>query len=868
VEKESRLDAYWAEPQEKMLQYLQSGPKGLESQEAIRRLVLIKPEAENLFVSPSSFRLMWRQIQSPLVFILIVAALLSGVLGDWADALIILAIIFGSACISFWREYASERTLEKLANRLKLKSQVLRSGKEEQVPNDELVPGDVVLLSTGRLIPADCILLEAQNLFINQAVITGESLAVQKIPQASGLPLTTRLSDRSHCLYLGSTVHSGSGKAIVVRVAQDTVYGQLAQRLRQTPPETEFDRGLKHFGELLLWIMLLMVLLVFAAHAFQGRANGEALMFAVALAVGLSPELLPAILTINLASSAQRMAKLGVLVQRLNAIENLGSMTILCTDKTGTITEGVIQLQGAYDALGQASSDVLQAAYWNARLQAGMSNPLDDAILKAWLPEDALIKKKGEVPYDFVRKRLSVIVEDRGGFRMITKGAFEPLLAQCTQLPHGIPLDNEVEKRLKALFLSWSEQGFRVLGVAEKSMDVRDNYSRDDERGLTFLGFITFADQIKAGIEDTMHKMRRLGIDIKIITGDNAAISRQVARLLGIREPRIMSGDELDLLHSDALATHAPFVDVFAQVDPNQKERIILALKHRGDVVGYMGDGINDLAAIHAADASISVEDAVDAAKAAADFVLLEKDLGLLTRGVLEGRRSFANTMKYILMTTSANLGNMFSMAIASLALPFLPLLAGQILLNNFLSDIPAMGLAEDTVDQEVTERPLRWDLRGILKFMLLFGLLSSIFDILTFTLLRLVFHTDTAEFRTAWFVESLMTELIVALLLRTRRRFYLSRPSVFLLGSTLIIAVLAFLIPYIPWSSKLGFTPLPARLLFAIVGITCLYALVTEMTKLLFFKPVHDSTRAAGHTEPLQQNFQKRWKSHGRFHA
>jgi Mg2+-importing ATPase len=859
VEKDQAQDSYWAEPQEKILERLQSSPKGLTDDEAARRLARIKPEAQKLFISPSTFRLMWRQIQSPLVFILIVAALISGVLGSWTDALIILAIIFGSACISFWREYTSGRTLEKLASRLKLRSQVLRGERAELVPNDELVPGDVILLSTGRLIPADCILLDAQNLFINQAVITGESLALQKIPQKAGLPPMTRLGERSHCLYLGSTVHSGSGQALVVHVAQDTEFGKLAQHLRQTPPETEFDRGLKQFGELLLWIMLMMVLLVFAAHAFQGRANGEALMFAVALAVGLSPELLPAILTINLATSAQRMAKLGVLVQRLNAIENLGSMTILCTDKTGTITEGVIQLQGAYDAEGQDSAAVLEAAVCNAGLQAGMSNPLDDSLLKAGPVGKTPMKKRGEIPYDFVRKRLSVIVEDQGSCRMITKGAFEALLALCTHLPRGIPLDGASEDRLKALFRAWSEQGFRVLGVAEKQVEARDCYSRDDEKGLTFLGFITFADQIKDGIEETMQKLRRLGVGIKIITGDNAVVSRHVAHLIGMAEPRIMTGDELELLHPDALAAHAASVDVFAQVDPNQKERIILALKRRGDVVGYMGDGINDLAAIHAADTSISVDDAVDAAKAAADFVLLEKDLGMLTRGILEGRRSFANTMKYILMTTSANLGNMFSMAIASLALPFLPLLAGQILLNNFLSDIPAMGLAEDAVDQEVTKRPLRWDLGGILKFMLVFGLLSSVFDILTFALLRLVFRTDAAEFRTAWFVESLMTELIVALLLRTRRRFYLSRPSAFLLVSTLVIALLAFLIPYLPWSSELGFTPLPTRLLVAIAVITCLYALVTELTKLLFFKPSLNPSPASSHSGPLHQNGKKR---------
>lgn len=829
--------AYWAEPQAKLLDELATGFNGLDTFDAVRRLTLIKHAERNIASRFPLLRLLWRQFQSPLVLMLMIAALISGILADWTDALLILAIISGSACISFWREYSSGQVLEKLARRLKLKSDVLRNGTLHQLPNDELVPGDVLILSTGRMIPADCVLLEAQDLFINQAIITGESFAVQKLPKVDGMPLNTRLADREHCLYQGSSVRSGTGRALVVAVAQQTEYGKIAQRLRQPPPETEFDKGLRHFGVLLLWIMLVMVLVVFAAHAYKGQANAESLMFAVALAVGLSPELLPAILTINLASSAQRMAGLGVLVRRLNAIENLGSMDILCTDKTGTITEGVIELQGAYDATGQPDSRVLQAAARNASLQTGMSNPLDDNILQALQPDNIGLKKLGEVPYDFVRKRLSVIVETSEGVTMITKGAFEPLLSLCTEIHEGQPMTADDEERLKKLFLTWSAKGFRVIGVAEKRIPPKARYSKDDERGLMFRGFITFSDQIKMGIEHTMLNLRRLGVGIKIITGDNAAVSRQVAHDIGIAEPRIMTGDELALLHREALAEHAEAVDVFAQVDPNQKELIILALKHRGHVVGYMGDGINDIAAMHAADTSISVEDAVDATKALADFVLLEKDLGLINQGILEGRRSFANTMKYILMTTSANLGNMFSMAIASLTLPFLPLLAGQILLNNFLSDIPALGLAADKVDEEVMRKPLRWDLHYILRFMLVFGLLSSIFDILTFALLRLVFHTDAEEFRTAWFVESLMTELIVALVLRTQRRFYQSRPSSFFLVSTVAVALLAFMIPYLPFAHDLGFFPLSSRLLLVIVIVTVIYILVTEVSKFLFFK-------------------------------
>lgn len=821
-------EAYWTETQAELGRRLGSGPQGLEAAEAEHRLNDLKPRQRQILSRSSPLRILVRQFQSPLVLLLIFAAVISGILADWTDAFLILAIIFISACISFWREYASSRALEELTSRLKLKSLVLRSGTLVQVPNDDLVPGDLVILGPGRLVPADCVLLDAEDLFINQAVITGESFAVPKFPKVDGTPLATQLAERDHCLYMGSNVHSGHGRAFVVTTAQNTEFGKIAQHLRQPAPETVFDRGLRHFGALLLWIMLVMVLVVFAAHAYKGGATAESMMFAVALAVGLSPELLPAILTINLASSAQRMAGLGVLVRRLNAIENLGSMDILCTDKTGTITEGVIQLEGAYDDKGQPSHAVLEAAAWNALFQTGMANPLDDTIRKAWEPQGNE-SKLGEIPYDFVRKRLSVILTSADGPRMITKGAFEPVLALCTQSP-------EDAARWKELFLNWSARGFRVLGVAEKKVSLKQHYDKDDERDLRFLGFLTFADQIKSGIECTMQDLRRLGVQIKIITGDNAAVSRQVALSIGFSHPRIMTADEVDLLHGVALAKAAAEVDVFAQVDPNQKELIILALKKHGHAVGYMGDGINDIAAMHAADTSISVEHAVDVAKASADFVLLEKDLDILRQGILEGRRSFANTMKYIQMTTSANLGNMLSMALASLTLPFLPLLAGQILLNNFLSDIPALGLAADAVDPEVTLKPLHWDLPGILRFMLVFGLISSVFDILTFGLLRFVFDADVTEFRTAWFVESLMTELIVALVLRTQRRFYRSQPSSFLLFSTVIVALLAFFIPSSTLASGLGFSPLPARLLLLILIITVAYALVTEIAKSLFY--------------------------------
>lgn len=834
---DSKVPPYWALPLAELLQQLESSTKGLSAAESSKRFNLSRSLQLDAIQYKSGWTLFGRQFTNPLVIILIAAASISGVLADWTDAIIILAIIFVSACISFWREYSSEIALKELAERVKLSSSVMRDGIEQSVPNEELVPGDVVLLSPGKLVPADCIVLSAQNLFINQSVITGESFAVQKLPKPDGMSAKTPVAQREHCLFLGSSVLSGIGQAIVVAIAKNTEYGRLAQSLSLAAPETEFDKGLHNFGGLLLRIMLIMVFAVFAAHAYKGNATAESLMFAVALAVGLSPELLPAILSINLATGAKKMASIGVLVRRLNSIENLGSMDILCTDKTGTITEGAIQLQGAYDVEGHNSSLVLHSAALNAKLQTGLSNPLDDTILKAYHLDCSHAEKVAEIPYDFVRKRLSVIVREPAGLRLIAKGAFGPIINLCTSIkPYG-ELNSATEEKLKSMFNCWSEQGIRVLAVAEKMIDFKENYTKDDEKELAFMGFLAFADQPKKDVKRVKQELDMMGVNLKIITGDNAVVSRHVALSIGMHEPHIITGEELNLLHHNALVKHVAGIDVFAEVDPNQKERIILALRRGGHVVGYMGDGINDISAMHAADVSISVHAAVDVAKAVADFVLLEKDLTMLKQGILEGRKTFANTLKYILMTTSANLGNMFSMAIASLTLPFLPLLASQILLNNFLSDIPALGLAADSVDSELIAKPRRWNTAYIRRYMLTFGLLSSLFDMLTFGLLLFIFKVGIEGFRTAWFIESLLTELVIALVLRTQRRFYQSRPGSFLLLSSIAVSMIAAFIPFLPFASDLGFVPIPWSILLAIIFITIVYVIVTEFAKAIFSK-------------------------------
>ncbi len=563
---------------------------------------------------------------------------------------------------------------------------------------------------------------------------------------------------------------------------------------------------------------------------------GLARVIAIALAVGLSPELLPAILSVNLASGAKRMAGHGVLVRHLKAIENLGSMDVLCTDKTGTLTEGVVRLQGAFDSRGAASEAVLMLAAQNSALETGLSNPLDDAILEAANGKSSPAHKLGEVPFDFTRKRVSVALRTPSGARLVTKGAFHHILEVCTHLAEGSPLDAAMRADLELRYDAWCSQGIRVLAVAERELIEPTHYGAELERDLSFAGFLTFADQPKAGVADALRGLGELGVSVKIITGDSRRVAEHVAAQVGLGVEGTLTGGELDALSADALLHAAKASNLFVEVDPNQKERIILALKKSGHVVGFLGDGVNDAPAMHAADTSLSVDGAVDVAREAADFVLLDKHLDVIRRGIVEGRTTFANTLKYVLMTMSANLGNMISMALASLWLPFLPLLAGQILLNNFLSDIPALGLAKDGVDRELVERPRRWEMRFIGRFMLEFGLLSSAFDFLTFGAL-LVLHAEPQVFRSAWFVESLLTEILVALLIRTRRPFFKSRPGRFVLLSTVGVAVFGIAVPFLPLADRIGFVPLPGVTLGVLLAITVLYALAVELNKARFYR-------------------------------
>ena len=644
---------------------------------------------------------------------------------------------------------------------------------------------------------------------------------------------------------MGTSVRSGTATAVIVDTGRSTHFGQIAGSLTLRPPETEFERGLRHFGALLVRVMVIIVLAILAINIALQHPTLETVLFAMALAVGLSPELLPAILTITLAQGAKTMASHGVIVKRLNAIENLGSMDVFCTDKTGTLTKGVVQLDKALNAAGQPSESVLNLACLNAHFETGLVNPLDEAIIAAGDQSGVSLSdysKLDEIPYDFVRKRLSIVVKrgQNGAAVMISKGALQNVLEVCDSIQTDTtvePLNEEHYQTILQRFTAWSEEGYRVLGVAQKTLEPAGGYTRDDERGMRFVGFLLFFDPPEAGVQNTLSELRRLGVQLKIITGDNQHVAHHVAEAVGIEVKRIITGAELADMKDEALWHLAPHATLFAEVDPNQKERIITALQKTGHVVGYLGDGINDAPALHAADVGISVDQAVDVAKEAADFVLLEHDLDVVRKGIDEGRHTFANTLKYIFITTSANFGNMISMALASLFLPFLPLLAKQILLNNLLSDIPAMGIAGDNVDRDWERTPHRWDIKMIRNFMITFGLISTVFDLLTFGVLLSLAGEVAEVFRTGWFVESLLTELLILFVIRSYKPFYQSRPGRFLMWSTAAVVVLTLALPYLPIAGVFDFVPLPIPVLAAILVITVLYVLVSELTKRVFFR-------------------------------
>ena len=843
---------WWSIDEAALEAALESTSDGLRGAEAAARLQRCGSNELRTSAPAGWGRLATRQLTSPLVLILLVGAAVSLFVGDWTDAATIAAILLGSTALGVAQEHRANHAMARLRGRLALNARVWRDGVLQTLPARELVPGDVIELSAGNLVPADGRVIAARDFLLVESSLTGESFPVEKSPgrAEAGAPLPKRLNS----VFLGSSVRSGTARVLVVRTGRSTEMGAVADRIAATTAPTEFERGVRRFGELLLRVMFLVVVAVLVFNQLLGRPQLDSLMFAVALAVGLSPELLPAIVAVTLSRGARRLAKAGVLVRRLAAIEDLGGIDVLCTDKTGTLTVGVMALGEAVDALGAPSPAVLRWAYVNAALETGIDNPLDAAIVAAGTARGLGVEgltKIDEIPYDFRRRRLTIVVADPADgrrHRVVTKGAYANVLASCRAVDGGDgieqPLDEAVRARLEDWVRAQGEKGVRVLAVATRTVEPRADYTVADEEGLLLAGFVCFSDPPKPTAVRAVRDLAARGIAVKIITGDNRHVAAHLARTVGLDGATLLTGEQIAGLRDEALWHLAARCSVFAEVDPAQKERIVRALQRGGHAVGYLGDGINDAPALHAADVGISVDQAVDVARESADVVLLEPDLDVLRRGVEQGRRSFANTLKYIQITTSANFGNMVSMALATPLLPFLPLTATQILLNNFLSDLPSLALANDRVDARQLDAPQRWDNDRVRRFMLVYGLTSSIFDLLTFWLLLAVFHATAAEFRSAWFVVSVVTELAVLLVLRTASPLWRSRPSGLLLASTFAVAGIALTLPYVPSvAGLLALVPLPATLMAAAAGIVLAYVAVTEGLKLTLAR------RAGGRT-------------------
>ena len=834
---EKTEEAFWHVPSLDLVQKLNTSFDGLTDKEAETRLQHYGFNSLKKQKRSGGFVLFLRQFKSPITLILLGAAVLSLFLFDSTDALIIFVIIFLSSLLGFWQERQASNSVKKLLAMIRVTVPIIRARIQKEIPSENIVPGDIILLSAGSKIPADCAILESKDLFINEAVLTGETYPVEKVIRT--VSSDTPISKRTNSLFMGTSVVSGSGKALVVKTGQQTEFGNISDRLRLRVPETEFERGIKQFGYFLMQVTLVLVIAIFAINVYFSRPVLESLLFALALAVGLTPQLLPAIISVNLSHGARRMATQKVIVKRLSSIENFGSMNILCSDKTGTLTEGMVKIRSFLDTSGVENEKVLFYAYLNAVYETGFTNPIDEAIRIHKKFDLSNCAKLDEVPYDFNRKRITVLVSKENKHVMISKGALLNILPTCSfaETLQGIIEIDQVKESIIQQFEELSQQGLRVLGISYKEID-STVIKKIDETSMTFLGFLVLHDPLKDGIVNTLKSLKDLGISLKVITGDNKLVASSLGSQVGLSNSKILTGIELAHLSDEALYQQVNNVDIFAEVEPNQKERIVMALKISGNVVGFIGDGINDSPSLHAADVGISVDSAVDVAKESADIVLLERNLDVLVEGVKEGRRTFANTLKYVFMATSANFGNMFSMAGVSLFLSFLPLLPKQILLTNLLTDLPETTIATDNVDSELVSRPHRWNIKFIRKFMMMFGILSSFFDFLTFgTLLTIGATVD--EFRTTWFLESVVSACLIVLVVRTRQPFFKSRPGKHLLISTIVVISVTLLLPLTVFRNVFEFVLPPTWFLGIIAVIIMTYIMSAEIMKKYFYKKV-----------------------------
>ncbi|HEY5399313.1 MAG TPA: magnesium-translocating P-type ATPase [Trebonia sp.] len=852
---------------DEVLGRLGSGPDGLSSGEAARRLLQFGPNAFGTHRVRAASVLL-RQLRNPVLVLLLGAALVSGLTGSSTNALIIAAIVALSVGLGFFNEYRAEQAMAALRAQIRQDAEVRRDGRASRVPVAGLVPGDLVTLRLGALVPADLRLLAVSELECDEGVLTGESMPVVK----SAAPVTgSQSQDQPGCAFMGTVVHQGSGLGVVVATGARTAFGQIAAGVAGKHGQTAFEAGLSRFSRLLFAIAAVLTAFIFAANVALSRPLIDALLFSLAIAVGIAPEMMPAIVTVSLSAGAKALATKKVLVKRLVAIEDLGNIEILFTDKTGTLTEGQVTFQRALDAHGDDCGHLLplglvcnEAAISTGGTAGG--NALDQALRAA--PgaaegQDAAIAaaayhRLGVLPFDHERQLASVLVEDPEGRPfLITKGAPEVVLGRCVNVP------DDARPALQALF----SEGARVVAVAARPAGGMTALAATDEQGLTLEGFLTFADRPKAGAGASIAQLERLGVHVKIITGDNGLVAAKVCADLGIDCTGVLSGGEVESLTDDQLEAAIPTTTVFARISPGQKSRIVTVARRTGKDVAFLGDGVNDAVALHDADVGISVDSGTDVAREAADVVLLDKDLGVLAEGVMEGRRIFGNTMKYVLMATSSNFGNMFSAAGASVFLSFLPMLPSQILLNNLLYNAGQLVIPTDRVDSEALARPAAWDMKFIRKFMIVFGPVSSVFDFLTFWVMLAVLHASHTGFRTGWFIESIATQTLVVYVIRTRRvPFFKSRPSWPMLLVPTAAALVGMILPYTGLAHLLGFTPLPAAFFLLLAGMVTVYLLLVELAKTRFYRASHGipdartSRRAAvPHPERLQRRIQRR---------
>jgi Mg2+-importing ATPase len=839
-------------PIEELLVRLKASPQGLSSEQAIERLEVYGRNELSREHQHHAIKEFLLHFKSPLVIILLIAGIITGVFGEYANTVIILTIIFVSVILDYYQESKAEKAAQLLKQKVTTTATVLRDNVKQEIPLPEIVPGDIIYLSAGDIAPADSRVINAKDLFINQSSLTGESFPVEKIV---GVVKSKEgsITEWSNFCFMGTSVVSGTATALVVKTGSATEYGKIAKKLIEKAPETEFEHGIKSFGFLIMQVTFLLVIFVFLIISLRNpTTNGvvTALLFAVALAVGLTPELLPMIITINLSRGAIAMSKKGVIVKRLSSIENFGSMNVLCTDKTGTLTENRIKLILNVDLEGTEDETVFLYSFLNSHFQTGLKSPLDEAILKHKDIDTSKIQKIDEVPFDFIRRRVSVVVEREGLRFFIAKGAPEEILKVCSyfELRRRVAdLTEETRLKIEQKYHDYSAEGLRVLGIAYKRIkEDKAVYSVNDENDMVFLGFVAFLDPPKETAKQSLQMLAKAGIELKVLTGDNELVTRKVCEELGFEVKGVALGNDIANLSDETLTPVVEEANVFCRVNPMQKDRIITLLKRNGHVVGYMGDGINDAPSLKTSDVGISVDNAVDVARESADIILSKNDLTVLAEGVFEGRKTFGNTMKYVMLGVSSNFGNMFSVAGAAIFLTFLPMLPVQILLNNLLYDVSQSTITTDRVDDEYVERPKRWDISYIKRFMLYMGPVSSLFDFLTFFIMLLVFNIpligytthDVSLFQTAWFIESLCSQILVVFIIRTRRKpFWKSKPSKYLVISAIAILAFALILPFTPLGEVFGFVAPPPLFFLTLLLLLSAYLVFAELVKNWFYK-------------------------------